>query len=180
MSTALNSALFWVYRLRVLMTTVLWGDLGGGVQRVSLFLFLSLNLLVLLLALSIYDVAVLMLRTAPSDTELGQRPVRLPEFETFTVAFCYAFGLCVGLVYQTRRMFSWYRVAYLLSAVVLTPISAEAYSAARLGELFLSTLASGVLGALLFVYCAATMSPVIDTTRAERDRQLLDKVGVPQ
>lgn len=180
MSPPTNSALFWIYRLRVLMTTLLFGDLGGGVQRVSLFLFILLNLLVLVVALSIYDVAVLMLRTAPSDTTLEQRPPRLPEFESFSVAFLYAFGLCVGLVYQTRRMFSWYRVGYLLTAIVLTPISADAFSAARLGELFLSTIGGGVLGALLFLYCAATMSPIIDTTRAERDRQLLDQVGIPQ
>lgn len=168
---------FWLYRITVTLAAVLWTDFFR-LQQASSSVFIAFNALIVALGFSIAEVAAHVLDTAPPTARLGSRPVRMPQFDTYAIAFYLAITLANGLLYKTRWQFSWWRVIYIVITVGLTPIGLRRIVAFSLGEMYLSALLGTMAGLLVYTYLAFIFARLSDVYELERDWAVMDAVGV--
>lgn len=172
-----GSEKFLAYRISVTFASVLWVDFYG-LKEVSNGAYFGFNVLVVIIGFFGAEILTQVLQTGPHTACQSTRPVLMPQFDSYAIAFYLALTVVNGLFYRPRYVFTYARTAFIVVTVILTPIGLLPQIPFTLGEMYASALLGAVFACGVFAYFSFVFSHLADVYQLEDDQRMLDRVGV--
>lgn len=167
---------WWLYRLSLAVGSVLWIDFFS-LQEKSRELYVGINLTLHVVSIAVHELFIYLFATSSGTDCMGERPVRMPQYDSFSAAFFLTMALVHGFQYKSRRVFGAYRVVHALIAIVAAPFGIKPLIAFLYGECIASTLLGSVTGALFFSWMAFVINQFEPGYVVERDADILKAIN---
>ncbi len=163
---------FWLYRISVAVASVLWVNFFH-LQELSRDLYTGLNLLLHVVSVALHEIFIYIFDTVDGRECVGTRPIRMPQYDSFSAAFFLTMTMAHGLQFTSHRQYGIYRVAHALTGIVITPFGITPLLVFNYGESLASALLGAIVGILTFEWMALVLVRLEDVYKLEKRAELL-------